>query len=63
MLLSMEQFSPDDILESLYKLGIRESEEINIVLDLYNLEFCQTKAKPDSHRLKTMVKKKVLSKI
>ena len=62
-LLSMEQFPPDDILESLYKLRIRESEELKTVLELYNLEIHQKKApphhqkkaKPHHHRLKTLV--------
>ena len=54
--LSMEQLPPDDILESLYKLRIRESEKSKTVLELYNLEIHQKKAKPDYHRLKTMVK-------
>ena len=57
-LLSMEQFPPDDILESLYKLRIRECEKLKTVLPLYTLEIHQKKAKPDCHRLKTMVKKK-----
>ena len=51
----MEQFPPDDILESLYKLRIRESEKINTVLELFNLQNHQKKVKPDYHRLKTMV--------
>ena len=55
----MEQFPPDDILESLYKLGKRESEELKTVLALYNLEIHQKKAKPDCHRLKTNVKRSI----
>ena len=49
----MEQFPPDDILESLYKLRIRESEKLKTVLELYNLENRQKKAKPDYRRLKS----------
>ena len=45
------------------KSRIRESEKIKTVLELYNLEIHQKKTKPDYHRLKTMVEKKVLSKI
>ena len=59
ILLSMAQFSPDDILESLYKLRIRESEKLKTLLDLYNLKIHQKKTKPDYHRLKTMVKRNV----
>ena len=43
---------------SLYKLRIRGSEKLKIVFELYNLEIHQKKAKPDYHRLKTMVKKR-----
>ena len=46
------------ILECLYKLRKRESEKLKTVLELYNLEIHQKKAKPDYLRLKTMVKKK-----
>ena len=52
-----EQFPPDDILESLYKLRTRESEKLKTVFELYNVEIHQKKAKPDDHRLKTMVKR------
>ena len=53
----MEQFPPDDILESFYKLRIRESEKLKTVLELYNLEINQKKMKPDYQRLRTMVKR------
>ena len=43
------------ILEGLYKLRIRESEKLKIVLDLYDLETHQKKLGPDYHRLKTIV--------
>ena len=49
---------PDDILEGLYKLRIRESEKLKTALELYDLEIHQKKLGPDCHRLKTMVKKK-----
>ena len=53
----MEQITLDDILENLYRLRIRESEKLKTVLELYNLEIHQQKAKPDYYRLKTMVKR------
>ena len=56
ILLSMTQIPSDDILESLYKLRIRESEKLKTVLELYNMEIHQKKAGPDYHRLKTIVK-------
>ena len=58
ILLSMTKSPPDDILEGLYKLRIRESEKLKTVLELYDLEIHQKKIEPDYHRLKTMVKKK-----
>ena len=57
ILLSMTKIPPDDILEGLYKLRIRESEKLKTVLELYNMEIHQKKAGPEYHRLKTMVKK------
>ena len=59
----MTKIPPDDILEGLYKLRIRESEKLKTVLELYDLETHQKKIGPDYHRLKTMVKKRVSSKI
>ena len=57
ILLSMTKIPPDDILEGLYKLRVRESEKLKTELELYNMEIHQKKAGPDYHRLKTMVKK------
>ena len=58
-LLSMEQFPPDDIWDSLYELRIRESDKLKTILELYNLEIHQKKPEPDYHRLKTMVKRSI----
>ena len=55
--LSMTKILPDDILEGLYKLRIRESQKLKTVLELYDLETHQKKLGPDYHRLKTMVKR------
>ena len=55
----MTKIPPDDILEGLYKLRIRESEKLKTVLELYDLEIHQKKAGPDYHRLKTMVKRSI----
>ena len=57
ILLSMTKIRPDDILEGLYKLRIRESEKLKTVLELFDLEIHQKKLGPDYHRLKTMVKR------
>ena len=53
----MTKITPDDILEGLDKLRIRESEKLKTVLELYDLEIDQKKMGPDYHRLKTMVKR------
>ena len=58
ILLSMTKIPPDDILEGLSKLRIRESEKLKTVLELNDLEIHQKKLGPDYHRLKTMVKRK-----
>ena len=55
----MTKIPPDDLLEGLYKLRIRESEKLKTVLDLYDLEIHQKKLGPDYHRLKTMVKRSI----
>ena len=63
ILLSMTKIPPDDILEGLYKLRIRESEKLKTVLELYDLEIHQKKLGPDDHRLKTMVKRSIEQEI
>ena len=49
ILLSMTKIPLVDILESLHKLRIRESEKLKSVLELYNMEIHQRKAGPDYH--------------
>ena len=55
----MTKIPPDDILEGLHKLRVRESEQLKTVLELYDLEIHQKKLGPDYHRLKTMVKRSI----
>ena len=55
----MTEIPLDDILERLFKLRIRESEKLKIVLELYDLEIHQKKIGPNYHRLKTMVKRSI----
>ena len=38
ILLSMTKIPPDDVLESLYKLRIRESAQLKTVLEVYDME-------------------------
>ena len=52
-----ERNPPDDILEGLFKLRIRESEKLKTVLELFDLEVHQKKIGPDYHRLKKMEKR------
>ena len=58
ILLPMSKIPPDDILESLYKLRIRESDQLKTVLALY-----QKILVPDYQQLKTMVKRSVDQKL
>ena len=55
----MTKIPPDEILEGLYKLRIRESDKLKTVLELYDLEIHEKKLGPDYHRLKTMVKRSI----
>ena len=59
ILLSMTKIPPDDILEGLYNLRIRESEKLKAVLELFDLEIHQKKLGPDYHRLQAMVKRSI----
>ena len=45
--LSMSKNPYDDILESLYKLRIRESDQLNTVLELYDMEIHQKISVPN----------------
>ena len=53
----------DDILESLYKLRIRESAQSTTVLELYDMEIHQKKSMPNYQKLKTMVKRCIDQKL
>ena len=59
----MTKIPPDDILEGLHKLRIRESEKVKTVLELYNMEIHQKKAGPDYHRLNKRVKRSIEQEI
>ena len=41
ILLSMTKIPPDDVLESIYKLRIRESDQLKTILELYDVEIHQ----------------------
>ena len=57
VIMSMSKIPSDDILESLYKLGIRESAQLKTVLELYDMEILQKTSVPNYQKLKTMVKR------
>ena len=58
-ILSMTKIPPDEILEGLYTLRIRESDKLKTVLELYDLEIHQKKLGPDCRRLESMVKRSI----
>ena len=47
ILLSMTKISSDEILESLYKLRIRASDQLKTVLELYDMEINQKISVPN----------------
>ena len=51
----MSMIPSDDVLESLYKLRIRESAQLKTVLELYDMEIHQKVSMPNYQKLKTMV--------
>ena len=57
VLLSMSKIPSDDILESLYKLRIRESAQLKTVLELSDMWIHQKISVPNNQKLKTMVKR------
>ena len=63
LLLSMTKIPPDDILESLYKLRTRESDQLKTVLELYDKEIHQKISRPGYQKLKTMVKRSIDQKL
>ena len=63
ILLSMTKIPPDDILESLYKLRILESDQLKTVLELYAMEIHQKITVPNYQKLKTMVKRSIDQKL
>ena len=59
----MTKIPPVDVLESLYKLRIRESDQLTTVSELYNMEIHQKIAMLDYQKLKTMVKRSIHQKL
>ena len=57
ILLPVTKIPPDGVLESLYKLRRRESDQPKTVLELYDMEIHQKIAMHNYQKLKTMVKR------
>ena len=55
----MSKIPSDDILESLYKLRIRESAQLKTVVELNDVEVHQKISMPTYQKLKTMVKRRI----
>ena len=51
--LSMSKIPSDEISESLYKLRIRESDQLKTVLELYNMEIHQMVTTPSYQKFKS----------
>ena len=51
ILLSVTKIPPDDVLENLYKLRIRESDQLKTVLELYDMEVHQKIPMPNYQKL------------
>ena len=67
VLLSVSKIPSDDVLESLYKLRIRESDQLKTVLQLYDMENHQKISMPNDQKFflkkKTMVKRSIDQKL
>ena len=59
----MSKIPPDDVSDSLYKLRIRESDQLKIVLELYDMDIHQKISMPNYQKLKTMVTRSIDQKL
>ena len=55
----MSKSPSDDFLGSLYKLRIRESDQLKTVLELYDKKIYQKISMPNYHKMKTMLKRSI----
>ena len=55
----LSKIPSDDILESLYKLRLRESDHLKTVMELYDMEILQKISMPNYQKLNTMVKRSI----
>ena len=63
VLLSMTEIRSDEILESLFKLRIRESDRLKNLVELYDMETHQKTSVLNYQKLKTMVKRYIDEKL
>ena len=63
ILLSMTKIPTDDVLESLYKLRIREYDQLKTVLDWYDRDIHQKTSMPNYQKLKTIVQRNINQKL
>ena len=63
VLLSMSKIPSGDVLESLFKLKIRESSQLKTVLKLFDMKIHQKISLPNYQKLKTMVKRSICQKL
>ena len=61
--MQLSKIPSDDIVESLYKLRIRESDQLKTVLELYDMEIHQKISIPNYEKLKTMAKRRIDKKL
>ena len=61
--LSMSKIPSDDVLESLYKLRIRDSAQLKTVFELYDMWIHQKVSMPNYQKLITMVERSVVQKL
>ena len=59
----MTKIPLDDVLETFYKLRIREFDQLKTVLELYDMEIHQKISMPNYQKLKTMVKRSIDQKL
>ena len=60
---SLTKIPSDDILESLYKLRIRESDQLKTALELYDMEIHQKISMHNYQKLKIMVNRSLDQKL
>ena len=63
ILLSMTKIPTDDVLESLYKLRLCNSDQLKTVLEFYVMEIHQKISMPNHQKLKTMAKRSIDQKL